>query len=61
MRNAPANTTRYHHFDVTIGLPKELSTKEDETKQRLVYSSLNNTLGHWDEIRETMGIFAEET
>jgi hypothetical protein len=45
---------------VLIGL-KEFSTEEDTTKQRLVYSTLNNMLGHWDEIRDTMGIFTEET
>ena len=45
---------------VVIGL-KELSTEEDGTKQRLVYSTLNNMLGHWDEIRDTMGMFTEET
>ena len=40
---------------------KEFSTEEDATKQRLVYSTLNNMLGHWDEIRDTMGIFTEES
>ena len=39
---------------------KELSTDEDETKQRRVYSILNNMLGDWDEIRDTMGIFTQE-
>jgi len=45
---------------VLIGL-KEFSTEEDNTKERLVYSTLNNMLGHWDEIRDTMGIFAVDT
>ncbi len=43
-----------------IGL-KEFSTEEDATKQRLVYSTLNNMLGHWDEIRDAMGTFTEES
>jgi hypothetical protein len=45
---------------VLIGL-KEFSTEEDETKQRVVYSTLNNMLRHWDEIRDTMGTSIEET
>ncbi|HVD95439.1 MAG TPA: hypothetical protein VNE84_04780 [Candidatus Limnocylindria bacterium] len=45
---------------VLIGL-KEFSTEEDETKQGVVYSNLNNMLGHWDEIRDTMRTFKEET
>jgi hypothetical protein len=45
---------------VLIGL-KEFSTEQDQTKQRLTYSTLNNMLGHWDEIRDTMGMFTEET
>src|SRR5437588_12933178 len=45
---------------VAIGL-KELSTEEDGTKQTLVYSTLNNMPGQWDEIRDTMGMRTEET
>ena len=45
---------------VLIGL-KEFSTEEDQTKRRLTYSTLNNMLGHWDEIRDTMGMFTAET
>jgi hypothetical protein len=48
-------------FPIVVTGLKELSTDEDETKQRLTYSTLNNMLGHWDEIRDTMGIFIEET
>ena len=53
--------TQDDKFPIVLTGLKELSTEEDETKQRVVYSNLNNMLGHWDEIRDTMGTFTEET
>ena len=53
--------TQDDQFPIVLTGLKELSTEEDATKQRLVYSTLNNMLGHWDEIRDTMGIFTEES
>jgi hypothetical protein len=47
-------------FPIVLTGLKEFSTEEDETKQRLTYSTLNNMLGHWQEIRDTMGMFTEE-
>ena len=52
--------TQDDQFPIVITGLKEFSTDEDETKQRLVYSTLNNMLGHWDTIRDTMGTFTEE-
>jgi len=53
--------TQDDQFPIVVTGLSELSTDEDGTKQRLVYSTLNNMLGHWDEIRDTMGMFTEET
>jgi hypothetical protein len=53
--------TQDDQFPIVVTGLKELSTEEDGTKQRLVYSNLNNMLGHWDEIRDTTGTFTEET
>ena len=53
--------TQDDQFPIVLTGLKEFSTEEDETKQRLVYSTLNNMLGHWDEIRDTMGTFTEES
>jgi hypothetical protein len=53
--------TQDDQFPIVVTGLQELSTEEDGTKQRLVYSTLNNMLGHWDEIRDTMGTFTEET
>ena len=53
--------TQDDRFPIVVTGLKELSTEEDGTKQRLGHSTLNNMLGHWDEIRDTMGIFTEET
>jgi len=52
--------TQDDQFPIVVTGLKEFSTEEEETKQRLVYSPLNNMLGHWDEIRNTMGTFTEE-
>jgi len=53
--------TQDDQFPIILTGLKESSTEEDATKQRLVYSTLNNMLGYWDEIRDTMGIFTEES
>jgi hypothetical protein len=53
--------TQDDQFPIALTGLKEFSTEEDPSKQRLTYSTLNNMLGHWDEIRDTMGIFTEET
>jgi hypothetical protein len=53
--------TQDDQFPIVLTGLKEFSMEEDATKQRLVYSTLNNMLGHWDEIRDTMGIFTEES
>ena len=53
--------TQDDQFPIVVTGLKELSTEEDGTKHRLVYSNLNNMLGHWDEIRDTMGTFTDET
>ena len=53
--------TQDDQFPIVVTGLKELSAEEDEAKQRLVCSTLNNMLGDWDEIRDTMGIFTEET
>ena len=53
--------TQDDQFPVVLTGLREFSTEEGATKQRLVYSTLNNMLGHWDEIRDTMGMFTEES
>jgi hypothetical protein len=53
--------TQDDQFPILLAGLEELSTEEDGTKQRLVYSTLNDMLGDWDEIRDTMGTFTEET
>ena len=53
--------TQDDQFPIVVTGLKELSAEEDEAKQRVVYSTLNNMLGDWDEIRDTTGIFTEET
>jgi hypothetical protein len=57
----PLKLSQDDQFPIVLTGLKEFSTEEDVTKQRLVYSNLNNMLGHWDEIRDTMGTFTEGT
>jgi stress-induced morphogen len=53
--------TQDDQFPIVLTGLREFSGEKDVTKKRLVYSTLNNMLGHWDEIRDTMGAFTEET
>jgi hypothetical protein len=46
--------TQDDQFPIVLTGLKNLLRKKT---QRLVYSTLDNMLGHWDEIRDTMGIF----